>query len=137
MSKSMPEGWKRIKLKDLLQKTDSGSWGEHGDQDDTPVIRSTNITNNGTISYEKLACRKFSHKKSLDYLEHGDMLIEKSGGSNDWSVGRVIYFDRTDGNYYFANFMQRIRTNPKKVFWKYIFYFLALLPITTVAIRDK
>jgi len=124
MKKTIPKRWVDVKLKDLLLKTDSGAWGENGTCNDIPVLRSTNITNNGQLSYEKLAFRKFSEKNKFDFLKHGDMLIEKSGGSNDWSVGRVVYFDETENHYYFANFMQRIRVNPKKTYWKYIFYFL-------------
>lgn len=124
MSREIPEGWTSTKLKELLLKTDSGAWGEEGTINDTPVLRSTNITNYGQMSFEKLALRKLLGKDKLDYLMHGDILIEKSGGSNDWSVGRVVYFDKKEGHYYFANFMQRIRINPKKAFWKYIFYFL-------------
>lgn len=124
MSKMVPEGWTDIKLKDLLLKTDSGGWGENGTCNDIPVLRSTNIMNNGQLSYEKIAFRKFSEKNKLDFLKHGDMLIEKSGGSNDWSVGRVVYFDEIRNHYYFANFMQRMRVNSEKAFWKYIFYFL-------------
>lgn len=53
-------------------------------------------------------------------------MIEKSGGSNDWSVGRVVYFDRTDGNYYpvpvpckeeqksIAGFLEKIEEREKK-----------------------
>ncbi len=47
----------------------------------------------------------------VSYQSHikGDIIIEKSGGSENQAVGRVVLFDKNISNYSFSNFTARIR----------------------------
>ena len=83
------------KLIDITGKAISGEWGTD-DPDGTGirVLRTTNFTNDGVVDYNDVVTRKIA-KKNMDskYLRHGDIIIEKSGGSDKQPVGRVIYFE--------------------------------------------
>lgn len=113
------------KLIDITGKAFSGEWGE---EDETgigiPVLRTTNFTNEGTVSYKNVVTRLIS-KTNIDakFLQTGDIIIEKSGGSDKQPVGRVIYYDGPDKKYLFNNFTgllrvkDRDRWNPRYVFY--------------------
>ena len=113
------------KLFDITGKTISGEWGSN-DDDKTgiPVIRTTNFTNEGNIDYSNVVTRKIK-KNNIEkkFLKYGDIIIEKSGGSDNQPVGRVVYFDNKDGKYLFNNFTGLLRVkdtskwNSRYVFW--------------------
>ena len=113
------------KLFDITSKTISGEWGSN-DDDKTgiPVIRTTNFTNEGNIDYSNVVTRKIK-KNNIEkkFLKYGDIIIEKSGGSDNQPVGRVVYFDNKDGKYLFNNFTGLLRVkdtskwNSRYVFW--------------------
>ena len=113
------------KLIDITGKAISGEWGI----DDTegtgiPVLRTSNFTNEGIVDYGNVVTRKIL-KKSLKekFLQCGDTLIEKSGGSDKQPVGRVVFFEGEDNKYLFNNFTGRLRViNPQKWMPKYVFY---------------
>lgn len=46
-------------------------------------------------------------------LQYGDIILEKSGGSDTQAIGRVVLFDKEDDNeiYSYSNFCSRIRVN--------------------------
>ncbi|MCI8551296.1 MAG: hypothetical protein HFI68_12055 [Lachnospiraceae bacterium] len=56
-------------------------------------------------------------------MRHGDIIIEKSGGSDKQPVGRVIFFDGSEHIYLFNNFTGLLRVKDKEK-WdsKYVFY---------------
>ena len=83
------------KLIDITGKALSGEWGNDDETGDgIPVLRTTNFTNEGVVNYNDVVTRSIT-KKNIDekYLRRGDIIIEKSGGSDKFPVGRVIYFD--------------------------------------------
>ena len=115
------------KLIDITGKALSGEWGS---EDETgagiPVLRTTNFTNEGLVNYSDVVTRNIT-KKNLDekFLRSGDIIIEKSGGSDKYPVGRVVFFDGPDKTYLFNNFTGLLRVqNQKKWFPKYVFYSL-------------
>ena len=62
---------------------------------------------------------------SKKYLQPGDIIIEKSGGSDKQPVGRVIYFDGPESTYLFNNFTGVLRvTDTQTWISKYVFYAL-------------
>lgn len=90
------------------------------------VIRSTEFSDFGKISFDKLESMpvKQSQYKSRKLLPN-DIIVERSGGGPDQPVGRVCFFDNTDGEYSFSNFTSCIRLkNSKVVLPKYLFYYL-------------
>ena len=86
----------KVKLYELIEKPLSGVWGDEDiDGNGIPVLRTTNFTNNGSLSYSDVVTRKIVSNNLKDkYLRVGDILIEKSGGSDKQPVGRVVYYLR-------------------------------------------
>lgn len=115
------------KLIEITGKALAGEWGTDDDTGEgVPVLRTTNFTNDGVVNYNKVVTRTIT-KKNIEekYLQSGDIIIEKSGGSDSQPVGRVVYFDGPEKTYLFNNFTGLLRIKDKK-HWnpKYVFYSL-------------
>jgi type I restriction enzyme S subunit len=107
-------GWTEKTLDSIVEKPISGEWGK-----DDPtgtgikVLRTTNFTDLGVINYSDVATRIIDAKKAAaKYMKHGDVLIEKSGGSDTKPVGRVVLYDGEDDQYLFNNFTSVLRLKP-------------------------
>ena len=115
------------KLIDITGKAVSGEWGTDDETGDgIPVLRTTNFTNEGVVDYNNVVTRTIT-KKNIDekFLRRGDIIIEKSGGSDKFPVGRVIYFDGDENTYLFNNFTGLLRVKDKKAWYpRYVFYSL-------------
>ena len=115
------------KLIEITGKALTGEWGTDDESGDgVPVLRTTNFTNSGIIDYSNVVTRKITKKNITEkYLRVGDIIIEKSGGSDKVPVGRVVYFDGPENRYLFNNFTGLLRIKDKSVWYpKYIFYSL-------------
>ena len=88
------------------------------------VIRNTNFTKSGVIDYSNVAYIDVETKQlSKRRLEPGDIILERSGGGPKQPVGRVVFFEREDGNFSFSNFTSAIRIKDKSVFEpRFVFY---------------
>jgi type I restriction enzyme, S subunit len=119
---------KSYKIIDLLDEVISGEWGQDPNgENDTKVIRTTNFTNIGRLDLDKEIVKRNIEEQKVEKkkLKSGDIIIEKSGGSPDQPVGRVVYFDIEDNDIYLCNnFTSILRPDSKKVVNKYLFYFL-------------
>ena len=115
------------KLIEITGKALSGEWGTDDETGNgTPVLRTTNFTNEGIVDYNNVVTRKIA-KKCIEekYLRNGDIIIEKSGGSDKQPVGRVIYFEGPEATYLFNNFTGLLRVkNQGKWHPRYVFYSL-------------
>ena len=115
------------KLIDITGKALSGEWGTDDESGDgIPVLRTTNFTNEGVVNYNDVVTRTIT-KKNIDekFLRKGDIIIEKSGGSDKFPVGRVIYFDGEENTYLFNNFTGLLRVKNQDVWYpRYVFYSL-------------
>ena len=115
------------KLINITGKALSGEWGTDDETGDgVPVIRTTNFTNEGVVNYKDVVTRTIN-KKNIEekFLRKGDIIIEKSGGSDKFPVGRVIYFDGKENTYLFNNFTGLLRVKNKEVWYpRYVFYSL-------------
>lgn len=115
------------KLIEITGKVLSGEWGTDDESGNgIPVLRTTNFTNEGIVDYSNVVTRTIQ-KKNIDakYLRKGDIIIEKSGGSNKQPVGRVIYFDGPESTYLFNNFTGLLRVKNQAVWLpRYVFYSL-------------
>ena len=114
-------------LKEIIGKPLTGVWGNE-DTDGTGifVLRTTNFTLDGIVNYEDVVRRNIPNK-GIDekYLQKGDIIIEKSGGSEKQPVGRVVYFDGEEKTFLFNNFTSVLRIVEKKDWYsKYVFYAL-------------
>ena len=116
-----------VKLIDITGKALSGEWGTDDETGDgIPVLRTTNFTNEGVVNYNDVVTRIIT-KKNIEekYLRKGDIIIEKSGGSDKFPVGRVIYFDGEDNTYLFNNFTGLLRVKDQEIWYpRYVFYSL-------------
>lgn len=119
-----------VKLGDVVDLVLSGEWGEEvtdSTKISSPVIRTTNFNNDGTIDYKDIVYRDIDLERKRDKLiKKGDILIEKSGGSPNQPVGRVVYFDKGDNIFFNNNFTSILRLN-NNYHSKYIFYLFRYL----------
>ncbi len=115
------------KLINITGKALSGEWGIDDEEGiGISVLRTTNFTNDGIIDYSNVITRTITKKNIADkFLRKGDIIIEKSGGSDNQPVGRVVYFDNDENKYLFNNFTGLLRVkDTSKWLPKYIFYSL-------------
>lgn len=109
------EGWQTTSLGDACTFI-NGLWkGEEPPFVHVGVIRNTNFTKDGTlddtdIAYLDVEAKKFAKRR----LEFGDIILEKSGGGPKQPVGRVVRFDKTQGDFSFSNFTAAIRVKEAK-----------------------
>lgn len=96
------------------------------------VIRNTNFTKEGElddsdIAYLDVEQKQFGKRK----LKYGDIILEKSGGGPKQPVGRVVAFDKQEGDYSFSNFTSAIRIkNAEELDFNFLHKFLFFSYIT-------
>lgn len=114
-------------LEDLVT-FQNGLWkGEKGDLKTIKVLRNTNFKlNNGKLFYDEIAEIEVELKQLTDRkLKYGDIILEKSGGSDTQAIGRVALFDKKSKEIYsFSNFCARIRVKDEKVHPIYLWIIL-------------
>ena len=104
------QNWERKKLSDIVTQI-NGLWkGKKEPFINVAVIRNTNFSKDcqlklDDVEYLDVEVKQFESRK----LKYGDIIIEKSGGSEKQPVGRPILFDITEGNYSFSNFTSTLR----------------------------
>ncbi len=118
--------WSSVELAKIVEAS-SGTWGNppKGDQNDTSVLRSTNIQD-GRLVLEDVAKRSLSEKSINKYkLKDGDILVTTSSGSKHLIGKCTIFYIPYEGkNYVFSNFTQRLRPNESLVDPMYLYYYL-------------
>lgn len=116
-----------MKLIDITGKAISGEWGNDcEDGNGISVLRTTNFTDTGVINFANVVLRDIPTKDlSKKFLRPGDIIIEKSGGSDTKPVGRVVYFDSEENKYLINNFTGLLRVvDQTKWYPRYVFYAL-------------
>lgn len=115
------------KLIEITGKALSGEWGTDDDSGiGIPVLRTTNFTNDGIVNYGNVVIRTIVKKNLAEkFLQNGDILIEKSGGSDKQPVGRVVFFEGKENTFLFNNFTGLLRIKSQEE-WipKFVFYAL-------------
>lgn len=120
------------KVCDLLSSVISGEWGvEPLSEGSVNIIRTTNFLNNGQINFNNIVNR-FVDKSIVakKKLLPGDLIIEKSGGSPNQPVGRVVYFENADNEIYLCNNFTAILRPNANISSKYLFYSLFFKHLT-------
>ena len=126
LSQAESNGWSIVPVSSVVIKPLSGEWGQE-DTDGTgvKVLRTTNFTDSGFIDYSEVVRRSIELKKvEAKALRDGDVLIEKSGGSDTKPVGRVVFYQETSENFLFNNFTALLRPNTPKLNSRFLFTFL-------------
>ena len=111
------------KIKDVIQQEFKGLWGTDFADDGIPVIKTNNMTYEGRIDFSDICKRNISFEEaSPNFLQKGDLIIEKSGGTKTHSVGYVNIFEGEDNKYVCNNFILPLRPNKELVDCKYLFW---------------
>jgi len=120
--------WEVKKLEEICE-FGNGLWtGKKPPFINVGVIRNTNFTkdcelDDSNIAYLDVEKSQFEKRKLL----YGDIVLEKSGGGPKQPVGRVVVFDKENGNFSFSNFTSVIRIKDKnqidfRYLHKYLFF---------------
>lgn len=108
----MRKGWTYKKLGEVTT-TINGLWtGKKPPFINVAVVRNTNFTKDckldmTNVAYLDVELKQYNSRKLLP----GDIIIEKSGGSDKQPVGRPVLFDIPEGEYSFSNFTSTLRIN--------------------------
>jgi type I restriction enzyme S subunit len=123
-----------VPLEEVCQFT-NGLWkGEKPPFVHVGVIRNTNFTKEGAlddsdIAYLDVEAKKFEKRR----LQFGDIILEKSGGGPKQPVGRVVLFDKHDGDFSFSNFTAALRVrDPQTLDFRYLHKFLHWIYVSGV-----
>jgi type I restriction enzyme S subunit len=113
----------------LLELVIAGEWGNNQGTPggiDTKVIRSANFTKDHQFNSKEIVFRSIEERKRhKKLLRKGDILIEKSGGSPDQPVGRVLFYD-LKGEITCSNFISILRPS-QQVEARFLYYSLCNL----------
>ena len=120
----LPDGWCAVALKDLCENI-NGLWkGKKEPFVNVGVIRNANFTKDFKLDYSNIDYIDVDQRTfAKRHLENGDLIVEKSGGSDNNPVGRTILYEGKSGVFSFSNFTMvlRIRYNDT-VLSKYLYY---------------
>lgn len=104
-----------------------GEWGmEDKDGSGVKVIRTTNFTNAGKLDLTDVVTRSIIEKKvKRKTIKKFDTILERSGGTAENPVGRVVLFEEDD-QYLCNNFTQVLRfkdIDPRYAFYSLFYYY--------------
>ena len=123
---NLPKGWSTTSIKNICDNI-NGLWkGKKDPFINVGVIRNANFTKDFKLDYSNIEYidveqRAFSQR----HLKNGDLIIEKSGGSDNYPVGRAILYEDKDELYSFSNFTMVLRIKDKNIISsKFLYYFL-------------
>jgi type I restriction enzyme S subunit len=122
----MKEGWQTQTLGEVCEFS-NGLWkGQKPPFITVGVIRNTNFTKEGALDDSDIAYIDVEAKKlGKRRLKFGDIILEKSGGGPKQPVGRVVLFDKKDGDFSFSNFTAALRVrDPEAIDFRYLHKFL-------------
>lgn len=119
--------WDEYSISDIINTPISGDWGKENKMNNSGVnvLRTTNFTDDGIIDYSDVVTRDIDKNKIGEKeLRFGDIIIEKSGGSDSKPVGRVVMYDKYDKNYICNNFTSVLRRKSNFIDNDFLFLFL-------------
>lgn len=117
------------RLGDIFELQITGEWGNECAENEvgTKVLRTTNFTSDGVIDHKNVVVRSIGKSKvEKKRLRCGDIILEKSGGTEKTPVGRVVFCDKSieDDTYLCNNFTQAMRVKREVGCPRYVFYFM-------------
>ena len=122
----LPDGWCVVTLKDLCENI-NGLWkGKKEPFVNVGVIRNANFTKDFKLDYSNIEYIDVEQRTfAKRHLENGDLIVEKSGGSDNNPVGRTIFYEGKSGVLSFNNFTMALRTrNSDIVLSKFLYYYI-------------
>lgn len=130
----MKSGWATKTLDEACQFS-NGLWkGEKPPLVNVGVIRNTNFTKEGALDDSDIAYLDVELKKlEKRRLQFGDIILEKSGGGPKQPVGRVVLFDKKEGDYSFSNFTAALRVrNYQELDFSFLHKYLHMIYLSGV-----
>ena len=123
----MKEGWEYKELGEITTSI-NGLWkGEKDPFVRVGVIRNANFTKDITLDFSKIEYLDVEEKQYKNRkLQKGDLIVEKSGGSEKQPVGRTVLFN-SEGEFSVSNFTSILRINNQneitpEFLYKYLLY---------------
>ena len=124
---NLPSGWAITTIKEVCENI-NGLWkGKKEPFVKVGVIRNANFTKDFQLDYSKIEYidveqRAFNQR----HLKNGDLVVEKSGGSDNNPVGRAILYDGKDAVFSFSNFTMVLRIVHKDLITSKFLYYTIL-----------
>ncbi len=120
----VPAHWKVDRMKQSIQASKNGIWGEEGagNDDDIPCVRVADFDRTRLrVVLDAPTIRNIPpQERQGRILERGDLLLEKSGGGETQPVGCVVLYDDSSAAVC-SNFVARVqlRSDMCSSFWRY------------------
>ena len=121
-----PSNWLITSLSDICDNI-NGLWtGKKPPFVRVGVIRNANFTKDFRLDYSKIEYIEVEEKSfEKRHLLNGDIIVEKSGGSDKNPVGRAILYEGDDKKFSYSNFTMILRIKDHCcVNSKYLYYYL-------------
>ena len=118
---AIPDGWRRVPLKEVLELDQPGAWGDNptAEESGVRVLRAADLTRDGRVNPANAAWRRLSGRDlERRLMRDGDLILERSGGGPGTPVGRVALIDGL-GSVYCNNFCQQLRVDTTQCISKY------------------
>jgi type I restriction enzyme S subunit len=111
---NMKQGWEIKKLGEFCEFI-NGLWtGKKPPFQTVGVIRNTNFSKDCQLDYSDIVYLEVEQSQfQKRKLQYGDIILEKSGGGPKQPVGRVVIFNKVEGDFSFSNFTSVIRIKNK------------------------
>ena len=132
----LPDGWCVVTLKDLCENI-NGLWkGKKEPFVNVGVIRNANFTKDFKLDYSNIEYLDVEQRTfAKRHLENGDLIVEKSGGSDNNPVGRTILYEGKSGVFSFSNFTMVLRMRYNDTILSKYLYYCILAKYQTGAMR--
>ena len=122
----LPNGWCTTTLKDLCENI-NGLWkGKKEPFIHVGVIRNANFTKDFKLDYSNIEYIDVEQRTfAKRHLMNGDLIVEKSGGSDNNPVGRTILYEGEGGVFSFSNFTMVLRIKySNTILSKFLYYYI-------------
>ena len=122
----MPDGWTITTIKDICENI-NGLWkGKKEPLVNVGVIRNANFTKDFKLDYTNIEYIDVEQRAFVQrHLLNGDLIVEKSGGSDNNPVGRAILYEGKNRVFSFSNFTMVLRVKDKNIVSsKFLYYYI-------------
>ena len=122
----LPNGWDCTTIKNLCENINRLCKEKKEPFVNVGVIRNANFTKDFKLDYSNIEYidveqRAFSQR----HLLNGDLIVEKSGGSDKNPVGRAVLYEGIDGAFSYSNFTMVLRITHKDIILsKFLYYYI-------------
>ena len=122
----LPDGWACTTIKDMCESI-NGLWkGKKEPFVNVEVIRNANFTKDFKLDYSNIEYIDVEQRAFVQrHLLNGDLIVEKSGGSDNNPVGRAVLYEGSSGVFSYSNFTMVLRIKYKElVLSKFLYYYI-------------